>query len=188
MRFPGKILMLLADLLDAVDQWSSKILSSFQYSSWAKLTESLAPSLKYTNITNLTVIVSGLSASVLRIFGLDGLAFTVLMMVFVFELATGLMKATVSKEEITSARLSRFLFKVSYYLILIAISYLMSESFLARGKETASMIFDWMHLFFVVQIVLENVVSIAENLAVINGKEKSHWITALQEKVNNWFK
>lgn len=60
----------------------------------------------------------------------------------------------------------------------------MSMSFLEQGKPTAALIFDWMHMFLVIQIVLENIVSISENLAVVQGKEKSHFVTVLQEKIN----
>jgi phage-related holin len=177
----------LSIIYSSLVQWSDKILASFQYSSWAKLGESLAPSLKYSNMTNLTFIMSAVGASIIRIFGLDALSFGILVCVFFFELMTGLMKANSVKEEITSAKLSRFSFKVCYYLLMIAVSYVMSVSFLDRGKEAAAVIFDWMHLFFVVQIVLENVVSISENVAVIEGKEKSHFINKLQDKVNKLF-
>lgn len=177
----------IAELLDGINQWAEKILASFHYSSWAKLGESLAPSLKYANMTNITVVLSAIGVSIIRVFGLDSFAFLALLLVFAFELVTGVRRANSVKEELTSAKFSRFSFKVTYYLLMIGVSYTMSESFLARGKEAASIVFDWMHLFFVVQIVLENIVSISENIAVVEGKEKSHYIQKLQDKVNKLF-
>ncbi|AEL23851.1 phage holin family protein [Cyclobacterium marinum] len=161
-----------------------KILATYGYDGWGDLWVSLSPSFKYAGVTAFTMGISSLGVSVLRIFGLDSLAFAGLLIVFGFELVTGLARANAVKERITSVKFSRFLFKVFYYLISIAVTYLMSMSFLEQGKPTAALIFDWMHMFLVIQIVLENIVSISENLAVVQGKEKSHFVTVLQEKIN----
>jgi hypothetical protein len=166
----------------------NKILETYGYDGWDDLWVSLAPSLKYVGITTATMCISSVGVSVMRIFGLDGLAFAGLLLVFVFELATGLAKATALKEKITSVRLSRFGFKVFYYLISISITYLMSISFANQGRATAALMFDWMHMFLCLQIVLENIVSISENMAVISGKEKSHFIKVLQDKINDFLK
>ncbi|MDO9554532.1 phage holin family protein [Rhodonellum sp.] len=182
------ILKYFLTVLSGILKYFLTVLHGFGYKSVGALTDSLAPSLKYSNITVTAITVSGMGATIIRVFGMDSVAFLVLLLIFICELVSGLMRANFVKEEITSARLSRFSFKVFYYLLLIAISYLLSQSFFGRGKDTAAIIFDWMHLFFVVQIVLENVVSISENMAVLEGKPKSHWITALQEKINGIFK
>jgi len=165
-----------------------KILNSFGYEKLSDFTDSLFPSFKYVSMTIFTFTLSGLSASIFRIFGIDALAFLALALVFIFELATGLARARKAKEQFSSMKFSRFSFKLAYYLIIIAISYLMQRSFENNGNTLASDIFHWMHVFFVVQIVLENIVSISENIAVITGKPKAHWITKLQEKINSYFK
>jgi len=139
-------------------------------------------------MTIFTISISGVGALIFRIFGIDALAFIALFGVFLFELATGLLRAKYAKEKFSSMKLSRFSFKVVYYLLIIAISYLMQWSFEKNDNTLASEVFHWMHVFFVVQIVMENIVSISENLAVITGKPKAHWITRLQEKINNYFK
>jgi phage-related holin len=167
--------------------WMRRIIETYGYESWARLGESLAPTFKY-QITLCSVMFSALGTLVGQLFGLNWLAFVVLLLVFVLELATGLARAAYKGEDFQSAKLSRFLFKISYYLLIISISFLMSVSFRALGKNTAGEVFDWMHVFFTIQIVVENVVSIAENIAVVSGKEPSHWVRALQDRVNGLFK
>lgn len=159
------------------------LLKTFDYHSWTDLAQSLAPSSKY-QLTVFAMGISAISVSVDKIFGLDGLAFLALLIVFITELFSGLIAAHVRGEKIESHKLSRFTFKITYYLVLIAVPYIMSNSFRNRDRDLPAVIFDWLHIFLVVQIVLENMVSILENLAVVSGKDKTHWITKIQEKIN----
>jgi phage-related holin len=165
-----------------------KMIKTFGWESLAECFASLSPSVKYAGISGFTITLSGISSMILRIFGIDSLAFAALFLVFAFELVTGIVRAQRVKERFSSMKLSRFTFKVTYYLVIIAIAYLMQVSFASQGNDLAADIFHWMHVFFVVQIVLENIVSISENIAVITGKEKAHWISKLQEKINGFFK
>lgn len=128
-------------------------------------------------------MVSVLFPFIDRVFGLDAYAFFFLLIVFISELTSGIIAASIKKEQFSSMKLSRFSFKVFYYLVLIALPYVMSISMKAHDKSTAAVMFDWLHLFLLAQIVLENIVSILENLAVISGKDKTHWITKIQEKI-----
>ncbi|WP_145859059.1 phage holin family protein [Pedobacter suwonensis] len=163
----------------------NKMLAKFDYHSWAEFGQSLLPSSKY----GWTVLSAGFSLSIFpfvdRVFGLDAYAFAVLILVFIAELTSGLIAASICKEAISSMKLSRFSFKVFYYLVLISLPYVMAESFKLHGKAAAAFMFDWLHLFLLAQIILENVVSILENLAVISGKDKTHWIAKIQQKFNN---
>jgi hypothetical protein len=177
------------------DLWS-KILGSYGFQNWDALATSLAPSLKLPGVGAIALVISSISVSVIEIFGLDWLAFLSLLVIFSLELASGLLagKLTDMRSEapspgllgfLDSWKLSRFTFKCSFYLVLIGISYLMSVSFEARGKSAAAVIFDYMHMFFTVQIVIENVVSIAKNIGVISGDSDSHWLTRLVKKINS---
>lgn len=159
------------------------LLKTFDYHSWTDLAQSLAPSSKY-QLSAAAMIFSAVSVSVDKIFGLDGLAFFALIIVFFTELVSGLIASHVRGEKIESHKLSRFLFKIFYYMVLIAVPYIMSTSFSNRDRDLPAVIFDWLHVFLVVQIVLENMVSILENLAVISGKDKTHWVTKIQTKIN----
>ncbi|HCU43958.1 MAG TPA: hypothetical protein DF610_02655, partial [Sphingobacterium sp.] len=87
-------------------------------------------------------------------------------------------------EAFSSVKLGRFTFKAFFYMVLICVPYLMAESFRAKGKELATVMFDWLHLFMLAQVIIENMISILENVAVISGKDKTHWIKKIQDKIN----
>ena len=144
------------------------------------------PSLKY-NLTVLGVGVSAISGIIQTVFGLDWQAFAALLGVLVWELVSGIVASRIKGEPFSSSRLSRFGFKTAQYLILMAVPYLISVSLRASGKTLAAEVLEWLYLFFVVQIVFENVISILENHAVITGKDKTHWINKIQDKLNNLF-
>ncbi len=164
----------------------TRILQGFEYQSPGDWLTSLAPSYKY-NIMAVGMGVSAGSTLLETVFGLDYLAFAGLIAVMILELTSGVWASHIRKEEFSSRKLSRFTFKCAVYLTLIAVPYLFSQSFEAKGKELASDIFNWIHIFLVVQIVVENIISILENYAVIQGKDKTHWITKIQNKVDQIF-
>lgn len=133
----------------------------------------------------MLMIISAAFVSVDKILGIDGAAFVALGLVFLLELITGIWAAHLRGETISSLKLSRFSLKVACYLVLISATYLMANSFKSHNKDVAAWGFDWLHVFLLAQIVLENIVSILENLACINGKEKSAWIKKIQDKFNS---
>lgn len=145
---------------------------------------SLVPSLKY-KINIPLMALSSLWVAVDKGFGLDDTAFIALLLVFVAELASGITASHIRKETFSSLKLSRFSVKMACYLVLIGVSYSMNISFKHHDDFLASVIFDWMHIFLVVQIVFENMISILENVAVISGKDKSVWITRITNKLDS---
>ncbi|MDM8176849.1 phage holin family protein [Olivibacter sp. 47] len=168
--------------------WFERLLKTYGYESLAHVGESLAPSLKYAGFTTGSTMLSAFAVSVDRIFGLDAYAFFAFLIVLLTELISGITASRIRKEELSSMKFSRFLFKVFYYLVLIAVPYLFSASFKFHSKDMAAIVFDWMHVFLVIQIVLENMISILENMAVISGKPKTHIINKLTEKIENLIK
>lgn len=162
-------------------------LQHFGYSDGGELMRSLIPTLKYPSTHLPSIVISIISVPVIKIFGLDEIAMGTLCLVFLLELISGIWASRKRGEPFESWKFSRFSFKCFYYLAIIALTYRMAESYKARHKELGVVIFDFMHLFFVVQITLENIVSIAENYSVISGKPKQHWINKLVEKVNQFF-
>ncbi len=164
-------------------RYIDKLLQSFDYHSWFELGTSLMPSFKY-KLTIASILVSITLPPIERVFGLDGLAVAGLIMVFATEITSGALAAKIKKEPLSSVKLGRFTFKAFFYTVLICVPYLMAESFRAKGKELATTMFDWLHLFMLAQIVIENMISILENVAVISGKDKTHWIKKIQDKLN----
>lgn len=172
--------------------WASaywvNILKSFGYKDGLSLWESLVPTLKYPGTHTASLIISSISVPLIKIFGLDEIALLLLLLVFFIELVSGIWASRVRGEPFESFKFSRFSFKCFYYLSIIAICYRFAISYENRGNSLGVVIFDFMHLFFTVQIILENIVSISENYSVISGKPKQHWITTLVDKVNSFFR
>lgn len=160
------------------------LLQSFEFEGLGDFMHSLMPTLKY----NLVFVVFGLSIFLTwidRLFGVDAIAVAALFLIMVLEIASGTYASKIKKEDFTSRRLSRFTFKIACYLVLILVPNVFFESFKARGSTVAAGIFEWLHVFLVVQIVIENVLSILENIAVIQGKSKSFWIDKIKSKINS---
>ncbi|WP_437918438.1 phage holin family protein [Sphingobacterium sp. LRF_L2] len=168
--------------------WFEKLLVTYGYDTLSDFGQSLAPALKYTGVTAMTTIMSAMAVSINRIFGLDSYAFLALLFTLAIELFSGLTASRIRREQLSSMKLSRFGFKVCCYLVLIAVPYLFATSFEFHKKTLAAAVFDWMHVFLVIQIVLENLVSILENMAVISGKPKTHIINKLTSKIENFLK
>lgn len=164
-----------------------RLLLSFDYGSFGEFAFSLNPSSKYLHATTTGGILSAIAVLVNRLFGLDEFAFTVLLIGFAVELASGLIASVINKEQIESFKLTRFSIKGACYLLLIALPYVFSVNFEAQGKSTATAVFDWMYLFFLCHIIWELIISILENVAVISGKDKTHWIKKLQDKLLDLF-
>jgi phage-related holin len=120
------------------------------------------------------------STLVQRIFGLDALALAAFVAIFFVELVSGIKASRISKETFSSARLSRFTLKMGCYLVMIALPFLLSQSFSEQGKTWGASIFEWLHTFLVVHIAFENIISVLENISVIDGKEKTFYIEKIR--------
>jgi len=164
----------------------TRLFKTFDWHSIDEFLLSLAPSHKYKINIGL-MIISSIWVSIDKGFGLDDSAFIALLIVFMAELVSGITASRVRREKFSSLKLSRFSVKVACYLVLIGVAYAMNLSFKHHGDDFAAVIFDWMHIFLVVQIVFENIISILENIATISGKDKATWINKLKEKVDSIF-
>jgi len=164
--------------------YSTRLLKTFDWHSTEDFLLSLVPSYKY-NINASLMIISSLWVAIDKGFGLDDTAFIALLVVFVTELISGITASRIRKEQFSSLKLSRFTLKVACYLVLIFVTYAFSVSFENHKDFCASVLFDWMHIFLVVQIVFENIISILENVSVISGKDKTAIIGKITEKLNS---
>lgn len=165
-------------------RYFENMLATFDYKGFNEFFLSLFPSFKYRHITMLTLSMSYVASLIDLVFGMTGYAFFGFMMIMVAELTSGIIASRVKKEPFSSLKLSRFCFKVFYYIVIISGTYMLSASYSQHGHDLAASAFIWLHVFFVVQIVLENIVSILENISVINGKDKTYWIKKIQDKIN----
>ena len=154
-------------------------MKSFGFGDCMELLQSLLPTLKY-QLTVPTFLMTGVGTMVARVFGLDMLAFAALLLAWVAELWSGIQASKVRGEPFESKKFSRFSFKTVYYLVLMAVPFLFSESFRYQEKHAAAAIFDSIYVFLVLVIVLEVLVSILENVGTITGKPKTYWIERLK--------
>ncbi|MBS4064507.1 MAG: phage holin family protein [Chitinophagaceae bacterium] len=149
------------------------------------LAESLAPSLKYPDLfpSLFVFILANLSVPLTKIFGLNELALIALGVTFCLEFASGIWAAKCRGEKIVSSKVTRFILKLALYLNVIAVFWLLHISFEEQGREVGSIVFDYLHLLSVFEIIYENWISIRENAGEIN--EKSDWLVRLRDKFTN---
>lgn len=159
--------------------WIVRLLKTFEYDTLADFIRSLLPSLKYQMMFTWASL-AGISTLVQRLFGFDLLALSAFLAVVLVELISGIKASRIKKEPFSSIRLSRFTLKMSCYLVLIALPFLLSESFTIQGKTWAASIFSWLHSFLIIHIVFENTISVLENLSVIEGKEKTFYVEKIR--------
>lgn len=148
---------------------------------------SLFPSVKF-ELLNILVITSSIATIAEKLLGVDFVAISALLVMMVLELATGIWASLIRKEDISSKRLSRFAIKVACYMVIMVVPYVFSTSYGERGVKSAALVFEWIHVFLVVHIVQEYLVSILENLACIQGKPKTYWINKIKDSIANTFK
>lgn len=160
-----------------------RLLRDFDYASIPEFAQSLFPTSRY-GISTTAIVISGTASIAETVFGMNWLAFLAFLAVMVAEVVTGLLASHVKKVPFSSAKLSRFSLKVAAYLVLISAPHLMAISY-SNHNELASTIFNWIHVFLVVQISVEYMVSILENIAVIDGKPKTHLIGKIKDKIDN---
>lgn len=131
--------------------------------------------------------MSFLATVVEMIFGISWPAMIGFIVIMFAELVSGIKASQVRKEQFQSARLKRFSFRIFQYMVLMAVPYLFQVSFRDRGNSVAAGCFEWLQVFLIVQIVFENVISILENKAVIDGNDKTHLINKLKAKLDSLF-
>lgn len=165
----------------------NKLLRTFEYENWSDLTSSLFPSLKY-NVSAVVLSTSVLSVATYKVLGLDVLATIAFVCVMMMEVVSGMVASKVAQIPASSTKMSRFSLKMACYLVMLFVSNSFAESFNVKGSNVGYWFFDWLHLFLAVHIATENIISIGENLGVINGKGKTYWISQIQDKVNELFR
>jgi len=164
----------------------NKLLKTFEFEGLSGLVNSLFPSLKYA-LSPVALSISAMSVVTYKVFGLDVLATIAFVLVMVVEILSGLIASKIQKIETNSIKMSRFSLKMACYLTMLFVSNSMAESFENKGSQIGFLFFDWLHLFLTIHIATENIISVGENVGVINGKGKTYWISQIQRKVNDLF-
>lgn len=169
-------------------QFFTKILAGFEFTGFDDFATSLIPSFKYglmAMIMTFSIPIAAVEYYSSYVFGLNLPAVVALIIVMIVELLSGLHASKVSGQKFSSSRFSRFTVKTACYLVLISVPYLFKMSYEQSGNGFAAGAFDWLHVFLTVQIVAEHVLSILENLAIIQGKPKTYWIDKIKSKLDS---
>lgn len=161
-----------------------RLLKDYDYHSGREFILSLFPSAKY-NLSAITAIATSAAAIVELIFGITWLAFLALLIILLVELISGIYTSQIRKEPFQSKRLKRFGFRVFCYLCLIGVPFIFADSYRSKGKTIIAGTFDWLHISLVLQIVFENIVSVLENVATIDGKDKTYLINKIKDKITS---
>ncbi|WP_282635709.1 phage holin family protein [Sphingobacterium thalpophilum] len=164
-----------------------KLLKTFEFEGWSDLVSSLFPSVKYS-LTMAAISFSAFSVATYKIIGLDILATIAFVLIMACEVFTGFWASKKLKVNTSSLKMSRFSLKMACYLMVLFVSNSFAESFEAKGSNVGYWFFDWLHVYLAIHIATENIISIIENWAIIEGKEKTYWIVKIQDKLNNLFK
>ncbi len=164
-----------------------KLLKTFEFEGWSELVSSLFPSVKYS-LTMATISFSAFSVATYKIIGLDILATIAFVLIMACEVFTGFWASKKLKVNTSSLKMSRFSLKMACYLVVLFVSNSFAESFKAKDSNVGYWFFDWLHVYLAIHIATENIISIIENWAIIEGKEKTYWIVKIQDKLNNLFK
>lgn len=163
-----------------------EVLSWYQYNSITDWVTSLLPSIKY-EITTISVVLSTFTGLIASLIGMEWMAFLAFLIVMFLELISGIWASMVKGEPFQKDKLFRFIFKAFCYIAIMSATFLFADNYRTQEKDFVAGIFDWLHIFLVVQIVLENIYSIIENIGVIQGKPKGELIEAIKSKMKTFF-
>ncbi len=157
-----------------------RFLLSYGYDNATALLRSVFPSTKYVGVGQSLALSSfwGLLCSALGIWPV--LAFA-MVLVMVVELVSGIVASHKRREHFESAKFSRFVLKLCIWFVLF-VSCQLFEYFAAQYSPNSftwivgAWFFDVLTVILMIAFVTENTTSILENLACIDGKDKSFYI------------
>ncbi len=168
--------------MNIVLQYITKFLNSYDYASIKEFALSLCPSFKY-NLQMPTTAISLILAFSSKYLGIGPIIILAMLVAVLTETITGIRASKKLGKKFESFRFSRCILKVAIWMVLVFIA----NSFAIECEERHAWIdiigatfFDIVRLFILIYFVIEYLISILENLAVIDGKPKTEFTDALQ--------
>lgn len=163
-------------------QLITRFLQSYGYESSKEFGLSILPSFKY-GLHNATVMVSALMALITEFMGVGPTLALAMLVAVVTEMWTGIKASRISGKHFESFRFSRCIIKLCIWLSIIFIVHSFYKD-LSHSEDilgvVASVFFSVVKLFIMMWFVFEHVISILENLAVIDGKPKEALVIKLE--------
>jgi hypothetical protein len=165
-----------------------KLLSRFvQGYGWETVQEfilSLSPSVKY-HLTFPLLYVSWFAAGIEFLLGVKGATAVAFCVLATIEVTTGIYASlAVRKENYQSFKIGRFSIKL---FVVLAIIYILN-TFAKEFKDSYTLVsdaFEYLRIGFFAYSAQEYLVSVAENLSEISGKEKTFIITQFKNILSN---
>lgn len=168
-----------------------RFLATYGWASNKEFMLSLFPSAKYGTIGG-NIGFAAVSAFFVEYLGISPALIPALVIILATELWTGIRASTkVKREKFESGKFSRFVIKLCVWMVLFYTAHSFMNEY--RGQETLVQIlaftfFEVLKVFLMSLFLVENVTSILENLAVLDGKPKAAYIDKTKELFNAFFK
>lgn len=165
----------------------SKFLASYDYPSLKDFLLSLFPTWKY-QIQTSAFILSGIAAGVNNLIGIGpALAFAMVVAVIV-EIASGIKASKKQNKDFESFRFSRCVLKIVFWFALFYFIHAFEREYILKDHFMDILAFLFFKSLFVGLMALfciEYLTSILENLSVIDGKDKTYYISFIKESFAN---
>lgn len=168
-----------------------RFLSTYGWASNKEFMLSLFPSAKYGTMGG-SISFATVTAFFVQYLGISPALIPALVIILGTELWTGIRASVkMKKEPFESGKFSRFVIKLCVWMVLFYTAHSFMNEY--RGQETLVQIlaftfFEVLKVFLMSLFLVENVTSILENLAVLDGKPKAAYIDKTKELFNAFFK
>ena len=158
----------------------NRFLISYGYDSVGALMQSVFPSTKYVGPGQSLALTSfwGLFCSVMGLWPVLAICMVTVMVV---ELVSGVVASHKRQEKFESSKFSRFVLKLCIWFMLFVscqLFKLFASSYDSNSLAwlVGAWFFDVLTVILMIAFVVENATSILENMACIEGKDKSHYV------------
>lgn len=167
-----------------------RFLSTYGWATNKDFMLSLFPSAKYGTMGG-SISFAAVSAFFVQYLGISPALIPALVVILCTELWTGIRASTkMKKEKFESGKFSRFVIKLCVWMVLFYTAHSFMNEY--RAQETLVQIlaftfFEVLKVFLMSLFLVENVTSILENLAVLDGKPKAEYIDKTKELFTAFF-
>ena len=159
-----------------------KLLATYAYNSPREFIESMFPSWKY-HLQNLSLLISAISGALSYLFGFGPLLGVAMLIAVLVEVITGIIASKRLGQNFESFRFSRCILKLVLWALLFFIIHQFENEYEAKTHVldiAAFIFFKIVFLGTITMFLVEYSTSILENMAIIDGKPKTHLIEVIQ--------
>lgn len=165
-------------------QFLTRFLQTYGYDTTKDFGLSIVPSFKY-GLQYASVCVSAITAIFSELTGVGPTIALAMLVAVTVEMWTGMRASRISGKHFESFRFSRCIIKLAIWLSIIFIVHSFYRGFSSDNDDVfnllTSMFFNVVKLFIMTSFVIEHVISILENLAIIDGKPKEALVSKLED-------